>query len=221
MYSLIVLVNLIALFASPAQAKYDISLKSCEVFAVIGGTSVTFDGRTTVINSGSVGVAPGTSITGSYKVVAGTTEINTPLANQCNNDALAAYNKAAGLQCDFVIQGGDLGGRTLQPGVYCSSSAMLTSSNVVTLDAQGNEDAEWVFQTDASAIGFNMKLTNGAKARNVYWAVGSSATIEKFSNVFGNFLAQVSITFGSSAVLEGRVLSKILCCFIVIFCPFS
>jgi type VI secretion system secreted protein VgrG len=212
MNSIIALLNIVALFASVAQAShgpYDINLKSCDIFAVIGGTGVTFDGRTTTIESGSVGVAPGTSITGSYRTLAGTTEINTPIAKSCNNDALAAYNKAASLTCDFTIAGGDLGGRTLSPGVYCSSSATLTSSGgIVTLDGEGDDSSEWVFQTSASAIGFNMQLINGAKARNVYWAVGSSATIDRFSRVVGNFLASVSITVGGSAVLEGRVLGQ-------------
>lgn len=110
----------------------------------------------------------------------------------------------------MVLTGQDLGGLTLVAGVYCfSSSAQLTGT--VTLDAQGDPDAVFIFQigsTLTTASGSNVNLVNGAQACNVVWQVGSSATLGTATTFRGNILALQSITLNTDATVEGRALAR-------------
>jgi hypothetical protein len=186
-------------------------LGGCQNSALQASTTITFDGGLTTIESGDIGVAPGTSITGNYDMRAGTVHRNDAYANQCAADAKAAYKKVSSLKCTNVIDS-DLANLTLLPGVYCSTSGrFVVSSGTVTLDGLFNPQAEFVFQTESTFITASstaFKMTNLAREENVYWAIGSSATLGVSSTAVGNILAQVSITFGSGSSIVGRGLAQ-------------
>lgn len=171
---------------------------------MLGAQTVTNTGAT-IIN-GNLGVAPGTSITGFPPGIVeppSTIHDDDAVANQAQADALNAYNVAAGLPSTPLT--GDLGGQTLVAGVYnYDSSAGLTGT--LTLDAQGNPNARFVFQigsTLTTASDSDVSLINGAQVCNVFWAVGSSATIGTSTNFVGNILAVTSITVTTGAVSNG------------------
>jgi hypothetical protein len=131
---------------------------------------------------------------------------------KAQSDLLAAYNDASGRLLPTVIAA-NLGGVTLTPGLYtCASTACLLSGagplNNLTLDAQGNPNAVFIFQmgsTLTTATGSQVILAGGAKASNIYWQVGTSATLGIGSIFKGNILAAVSITMNTSSVVEGRL----------------
>jgi len=177
-------------------------------FAVLGGATVTNTG-TTIIN-GDMGVSPGT-ITGSAMTVSGTTHPADVTAANAQIDATAAYTNLTGQGCNFGPLGAtDLAGATLVPGVYCYSST-LQNSGILTLDAQGNANAVWVFligSTLTTAVSSSMLLINGGQQSNVFWQVGSSATLGVSSAFKGTIIALTSITLNTSANVSGRVLAR-------------
>ena len=185
-------------------------LGSAASFAVLGGQSVTNTGATTVF--GNVGVSPGSSITGFPPgiVAGGAIHQTDALALQAQSDVTTAYNALAAQPCIGDLTGQDLGGLTLTEGAYCfSSSAQLTGPLV--LDAQGNAAAVFVFQigstlTTASASSVN--VINGGTDCNVYWQVGSSATLGTGTQFVGNILALASISMTTGADLHGRALAR-------------
>ena len=213
--ALILLVTLVANLGCAFDLE-DISapvvlLGGCRNVAIQAGTAISFDGTQTVITSGDIGVAPGTSITGNYKLQSGTAHSNDAYAQQCTVDTKAAYNQAASQTCTNLIAS-DLANLTLYPGVYCTPSGkFIISAGSLVLDALGNPTAKWVFQTESTLVtagATSVSLTNGANANNVFWAVGSSVTLGSSSGMVGNLLAQVSITFGSGSQLSGRGLAQ-------------
>jgi hypothetical protein len=106
---------------------------------------------------------------------------------------------------------GNQGGITLAPGIYKSTSTLSVEGTPLTLDAGGNENAVWIFQIASSlttTVGGNIVLAGGAKANNVYWQVGSSATIGNDTDFKGNILALVSITMNTGATIDGRLLAR-------------
>lgn len=180
----------------------------------MAGTAVSFDGALSQINVGNVGVAPGTSISGNYRVVDGSIEDNIVLANKCASDTLVAYNDAAYRLCsgNHSLAASDLAGMTLISGVYCTASGQFSlSASNLTLDAQGNTNAVWIFQTDTTlktATATYINLVNGANAKNVYWQIGSSATIGYTSYFADTILAYASITYGHDVHIQGRALAQ-------------
>jgi hypothetical protein len=111
-----------------------------------------------------------------------------------------------------ILVGGNLGGRTLKPGLYKSTSGLAVSSGNLTLDARGNVNAIWVFQmasTFKMTTGRKVILTNGAKAKNVFWAVGSSATFDTGCSFYGNLIVHKSISLATGTVMVGRALARI------------
>ena len=111
-----------------------------------------------------------------------------------------------------TILSGDQGGKTLTPGIYKSLSSLLIQSGDLTLNAQGDSNAAWVFQiatnlTTIGGAGGDIKLIGGAKAENIIWQTGSSVTIGDFTSFKGNVLALTSITMNSGATAEGRMLA--------------
>jgi hypothetical protein len=183
----------------------------CLGYAAHGATAVNFNGPTTTIQTGSVGVAPGVAITGSFIVVDGSTDRNNAAALACAADKTGIYEFLHGLTCpaSHLLDSADLAGRTLLPGVWCFES-MVLSAATLTLDGAGDPNAEWVFQTATSlvtATATSFILINGAQASNVYWAIGSSATLSYDSSFVGQITAAVSITVGSSCNLLGRALA--------------
>lgn len=181
-------------------------------FAVLAGTQVTNTGNTSV--TGDVGVSPGTTVTGQASLTLDGTYYIGPatLAGQAQADLITAYNDAAGLTEDAVTVAGNIGGQTLTPGLYKSTSDLEISSGDLTLDAQGDSNAIFTFQI-ASALnttddGRKVILAGGARAANVYWQVGSSATIGTGAVFKGNILALTSIALKTGATLDGRALAR-------------
>jgi hypothetical protein len=123
----------------------------------------------------------------------------------------AAYNDTAGRTVDAIGIAGNLGGQTLAPGLYKSTSSLEISSGDLTLDAQGDANAVFIFQmasTLTTTVGRQVILSGGAKAANVFWQVGSSATLGTGSVFKGIILASASITVTTGAAVEGRLLAQ-------------
>jgi len=178
-------------------------------FAVLGGSTVTNTGSSVI--TGNLGVSPGTAITGFPPgIVTGVIHSADAVALQAQTDTTAAYIDLESQPCTTDLTGQDLGGKTLVPGVYCySSSSQLTGA--LTLDAGGVSNAVWVFKagsTLTTAVNSSVLLINGANPCNVYWQVGSSATLGTTTAFVGNIFALTSITLNNGASVSGRVLAR-------------
>src|ERR1700676_691831 len=207
---------LLAAFSSAApfrtaMAQVAPPMGTTQSFAVLGGASVVNTGTTVII--GDVGVSPGTVVSGfpPGTETGGTIHQTDGVAGQAQIDNTAAYLNLAGqTPVTQDLTGKDLGGQTLVPGVYSfSSSAQLTGA--LNLDAGGNSAAVWVFQigsTLTTASGSSVVLMNGAAPCNVFWQVGSSATLGSTTSFVGNIFALTSITLITSATVDGRLLAQ-------------
>ena len=196
-------------FFAPALAQ-SVDLGTAGSFGVLGGQAISNTGPTIV--TGDLGISPGnvSSVTGFPPgQVVGTTHFADAVALQAQNDVTTAYNTLAGRTCKTTISG-DLGGRTLLPGVYCSATSMgLTGT--LTLDAQGNQNAIFIFQVGSAlttASGAAVQVINGGQSCNVFWQVGSSATLGTTTAFIGNLLALSSITLNTGATNSGRILAR-------------
>jgi len=208
----IILALVFALVAVPAVAQAaPVNLATVSPFVVLGGTAVT-NTKASVLN-GDLGVAPGTALTGfDVAVVNGATHANDGVAKTAQADLTTAYNVAA----EQPVSGGndlsdtDLGERTLTPGAYgFTSSAQLTGA--LTLDAKGDPNARFVFEIAAeltTAPASSVVLINGASPCNVFWQVGSSATLDTTTVFQGNLMALTSISLNDGASVIGRVLAR-------------
>jgi len=177
-------------------------------FSVLAGSTVTNTGSTVV--SGDVGVNPGTAVTGFPPgSTGGTIHIADGAASLAQATLTAGYIDAAGRTGGTSVAG-DLVGQTLTSGVYKSTSSLANSGDL-TLDAQGNPSAVFIFQiasTLTTGSGSHIVLVNGATACNVFWQVGSSATLGTNSVFKGNIMALTSITITTGVNLEGRALAR-------------
>lgn len=185
------------------------SLGTANDFAVLAGSTATNTGATIV--TGDLGVWPGTAVTGFPPgIVIGTIYAGNAVAQQAQSDVTVAYNDLAGRACDVDLTGTDLGGLTLGPAVYCfSTSAQLTGQ--LTLDAQGSADALFIFQvgsTLTTASDSSVLVINGGSQCNVFWQIGSSATLGTSTAFMGNILALASITLNTNASVSGRTLAR-------------
>ncbi|HEY9487281.1 MAG TPA: ice-binding family protein [Chryseosolibacter sp.] len=188
-----------------------LSLGSASGIAVLAGSTITSTGATNI--TGDIGLSPGSSIGGFPPgILNGTQHINDVVSNQAKLDLTAAYNDAAGrTSTDIVLLSGNLGGLTLTPGLYKSSSSLAISSGDLTFDAKGNPDAIFILQiatTLTTTSGRKVILSGGALASNIFWQVGSSATFGTTSSFKGTVLAMQSITFNTGATLDGRALAR-------------
>jgi hypothetical protein len=185
-----------------------VDLRTAKPFAVLASSAVTSTGQTVL--DGSVGVSPGTAIGGfpPGKATAVNRAGTAPL--QAQSDLSFAYSKAAGQDCVQDLTGKDLGGLTLRGGVRrFSSSAGLTGT--LTLDGGGDPHAWWLFQigsTLTTASTSVVRLVNNAQPGNVFWQVGSSATLGTGCDFVGSIMAQVSITATTGTVVRGRLLAR-------------
>jgi hypothetical protein len=195
-------------------------------FGIIAGVGVSNQAGFSVINNLDVGIYPGvrSSVVGFPPAVVNNGAIycaddlipvgTNAMLQQAKLDLVAAYDFAAAASTPAPqTVSGDLGGTTLAPGIYTTASTLLIQSGDVTLDAQGDQNAVWIFQiasalTTVGGAGGNVILTGGAQAKNIYWQIGSSATIGDFTNFYGNVLALQSITMNSGAVATGRMLAR-------------
>ncbi|MCZ4124210.1 ice-binding family protein [Streptomyces sp. H39-S7] len=200
---------MVAMASSPALATATpVPLATADSFAVLAGESVTNTGPSVI--TGDLGVSPGTSITGFPPgQVNGAQHSADGVALQTKSDLVAAYNNAAGQATDEALPP-DAGGLTLVPGVYTASST-LHLTGTLTLDAEGDPNAVWVFQVGSgltTASASRVLLINGAAPCNVFWQVGSSATLGTDSTFVGTILALTSINATTGASIDGRALAR-------------
>jgi Ice-binding-like len=196
------------LFASSALgAAATVGLGSAASFSVLAGSTVTNTGPTTMF--GDLGLYPGASVTGEPRVL-GQTHVNDQVAIEAKNALTTAYTNAESRPPSGPA-GTDLAGQMFSPGVYDASESLLLSSGSVTLNAEGNPNAVFIFQIGSTLItGSNtsVSLVNGAQACNVFWQVGSSATLGSGTRFVGTIMAAASITANTAATIHGRLLAQ-------------
>jgi len=207
-----------------------VPLGSVSTFTVLGATTVTNAGPSLL--NGNLGVSPGTAITGfqpaplntiagpgtvtaGLGIVKGTIYAGGPVAAQAHNDAVIMYNSLVGQVPDTTYSGvTQLNGLTFTPGVYrFAPSANLQVNGTLYLDFQGNSNAQFIFQMGTTLVtmaGSNVIAINNnnqtCSSSNVFWAVGSSATIDGDQFV-GSVVATTTITMTSGANVSGRILA--------------
>lgn len=194
---------------SPAIAATAVPLGTAYNFAVLAGSTITNTGPTVI--TGDLGLHPGSSVTGFPPgTVIGNQYIADSVALQAKTDLTAAYVNAAG-QTPVTTIPTELGGTTLTPGSYDSAAGDFGITGTLTLDAEGDANAVFIFKTESTLItagSSQVVLINGAQACNVFWQVGSSATLGTDSSFAGNILALTSATLTTGADVEGRVLAR-------------
>lgn len=188
-----------------------IAMGAAANIAILAGTAVSSTGATVI--TGDLGLSPGTSVGGFPPgILNGTLHINDAIATQAKMDLTAAYNNAAGRTAtDIVTLSGNIGGLTLTPGLYKSTSSLAISSGDLTFDAKGNANAVFIIQIASSLTttsGRKVFLAGGASAANIFWQVGSSATFGTTSAFKGTVMAMQSITFNTGATLNGKALAR-------------
>ena len=189
-----------------------VELGSAADDAVLAGSTVTNTGASVL--DGSLGLWPGTSVTGfppGIVLAPGTTNVNDAVAQQAQADLTVAYTDAAGRPIDATTTA-DLVSLNLQGGVYAGpNKSPLSLSGPLTLDGAGDPTSVFIFQTDSTLItasNSTITLINGAQACNVFWQVGSSATLGTNSDFTGNILALSSITVSAGVTVHGRALAR-------------
>jgi hypothetical protein len=191
--------------AAPASL---VPLGSAGSFAVLGGSAITNTGPTTIF--GDLGTFPTPTITGAETLTLdGTNHGGDAVTQAAKTDLVTAYAAAAGLTPTLTIGTADIGGRTLTSGTYNSGSS-IGLTGTLTLDAGGDPNAQFVFQagsTLTTASASKVVLINGAQSCNVFWQVGSSATLGTYSTLRGSVLALTSITVTTGVTVDGRVLA--------------
>lgn len=212
--------------SAPCPQPAAVALGASCTFGVLAGATVTNTGNTIV--RGDMGLSPGSSVTGFQDppantyvgtgthtagpgLVTGVIHLTDPLAATAQTDLTTAYNDLAGRTAPApATVAGDLGGLTLAPGIYKSTST-LGITGTLTLDGQGNANAVWIFQVTSSLTTLgssSIVLAGGASAHNIFWQVGSSATLGTNSTFNGSILSLASISLATGATLNGRALAQ-------------
>lgn len=205
----VVAVSLVPAGAGAAEA---VQLGTAADFAVLGAAELTNTGATVIPSSMRIGVSPGTAITGFEGIVEGSrTHRDDAVAKQARLDLMAAYDAAASPEPTSTGRA-DLGGLILQAGVYAvdPTRGAMELTGTLTLDGAGDADAVFIFQTNSTlttASSSTVVLTGGAQACNIFWQVGSSATLGTSSVFVGNLLAHTSITVTTDVTVAGRTLA--------------
>jgi hypothetical protein len=199
-------------FTTSAQAcQPAVNLGTAANYGILAAATVTNTGPT-VITGENLGLSPGTSVTGfppGVLTAPAMQDITTTTAAQAELDAAIAYNYMAGLLNAAVLPS-ELGGLTLTPGLYKNTALVNLTSGNVTLDAQGNPNAVFIFQIGSGFTtlgGTQVLLANGAQAKNVFWQVGSSATLGTNSFFKGTIVAYSSVTLKTGVNLVGRAMA--------------
>jgi type VI secretion system secreted protein VgrG len=185
------------------------SLGAAASFAVLGASTVTCTGPSAV--TGDVGVSPGTGITGFNPpcTITGTIHAGDAAAAQAHADLGIAYGALAGAACEHNLTGQDLGGQTLAPGVYCFDTTVGVTG-ALTLDGGGDSTAVWIFQVGTAittATNASVVMAGSGTPGNVFWQVGSSATIGTATAFQGNLVAYATVTLVSGSSIVGRALA--------------
>jgi hypothetical protein len=204
---LLLLISSMLLAGSASAAPASVGLGTAASFSVLGGSTVTNTGPTTMF--GDLGLSPGSSVTGAPHVL-GATHVDDAVAIEAKSSLTTAYNDAASRPTNGSA-GTDLSGQTFTPGVRTASSSLLLASGSVTLDAQGNPNAVFIFQigtTLTTGSNTSVSLINGAQACNVFWQIGSSATLGSGTRFVGTVMAAATITANTAATIHGRLLAQ-------------
>ncbi|MCK9930572.1 ice-binding family protein [Frankia sp. Mgl5] len=195
--------------ASASAATPTVSLGTAASYAVLAGSTITNTGATTV--NGDLGLSPGTAVTGFPPgQVTGIIHQADSAVGQAKVDLGIAYDAAAATPTTATIPV-ELGGTTVTPGVYASPAGTFGITGTVTLDAEGDPNAVFIFKAASTLItasASQVKLINGAQASRVYWVVGSSATLGTYSILGGNVLALTSVTVTTGVTVDGRILAR-------------
>lgn len=192
-----------------SAATPSVQLGTAASFAVLGGSTITNTGPTVI--SGDLGLSPGTAVTGFPPgQVNGTVHAADGVALQAKNDLTAAYTDAAARPSTATVPV-ELGGTTRTPGVYDSAAGTFGITGTVTLDGQGDPNAVFIFKAASTLItasASSVDLVGGARSCNIFWVVGSSATLGTFSTLRGNVMALASITVTTGVTVDGRTLAR-------------
>ena len=208
-------ITLIAFASDSAAAATNIDLGTATSYAVIAGSTITNTGPSVI--TGDFGLNPGTSTPGFSSItLAGTENVHNAASLAGQNASTAAYLVAQGETPAITVAAGTLGGATtptLTPGIYTAGSLIksLSLTGTLTLNGEGDPNAVFIFQaastltTDSSS---SVVLEDGASACNVFWQVGSSATLGTYTSFIGTILALTSATLNTGATVNGRVLAQ-------------
>lgn len=204
-----VIAAMVAMGTAASAAEPSVGLGTATPFAVLAGRTVTNTGPSII--SGDLGVSPGTAVTHfpPGTVIHGSVYKGDAVALRAESDLTTAYNDAAGRTPATVVQP-DLGGKTLSPGVYKATSE-LGLTGTVTLNGHHDSNAVFIFQAGSTLItasNSTVKLVGGARACNVFWQVGSSATLGTHTTFVGSILALTSATVQTGTTVKGRVLAR-------------
>jgi LPXTG-motif cell wall-anchored protein len=192
-----------------ALAAEQITMGTAADFAVLAGQTITNTGATTI--TGDAGIHPGSAFPGLPDVTLnGAVHLADAVALQAQADLVSAYDQAAGRAEETLIPS-ELGEKTLKQGVYVSETGAFEINGKLTLDAEGDANAVFIFKTETTLTTFSgseVELINGAKFCGVYWKVGSSATLGSSSFFAGRILALTSIALGTGANVQGQLLAR-------------
>ena len=194
--------------ASNVTAGHGVFLGNAAKFAVLAGSTVTSAGKTIV--TGDLGVSPGTAVSGfGPGRVIGAIHAGDPASANAQNDLTTAFNSAAGRKNPAAVPA-NIGGMVIAPGLYKAPVSLAITGNV-TLDGKNNPNSVFIFQmasTLTASTNSSVTLVNRARACNVYWEVGSSATLKTATVFKGTIMARASISVGTGAHVHGRLLAR-------------
>ena len=208
-------ITLIAFASDSAAAATNIDLGTATSYAVIAGSTITNTGPSVI--TGDFGLNPGTSTPGFSSItLAGTENVHNAASLAAQNASTAAYLVAQGEIPAITVAAGTLGGATtptLTPGIYTAGSLIksLSLTGTLTLNGEGDPNAVFIFQASSTlttASNSSVVLEDGASACNVFWQVGSSATLGTYTSFIGTILALTSATLNTGASVNGRVLAQ-------------
>jgi hypothetical protein len=203
----------VVLISTSQAANPVIRQGSTSTYGVLAASTVTNTGISSISGTagGDVGLSPGTAFTGAASVTrSGVDHITDAAAAAAQVDLVVAYNDLS-VPTATSLSSSDLAGRTIQAGTYSTASGTLANSGTVTFDAQGDSTAIFILRAASTLVtspSSSMTLTNGAQACNIYWQVGSSATVGVNSTLMGHIYAFTSITANSGSTVNGQLLTR-------------